>query len=129
MSQGQQSIDEDVGSKDSQKPWESEKVPNLAEDWDNQPEKDLGNEAEAGDILEGIESMDQPSMSPSSYDPRPKEFHDVVTTIQQMTVTTYKLSQKTEILTITTDRDPNYIKVVKRQITDFPYSMLLPISS
>merc|ERR1711934_6147 len=111
-------MDEDVGSKDSQKPWESEKVPNLAEDWDNQPEKDLGNEAEAGDILEGIESMGQPSMSPSSYDPRPREFHDVVTTTQQMTVATYKLSQKTEILTITTDTDPKVVKRQTRKITN-----------
>merc|ERR550539_1301400 len=104
-----------IEGKDSQKPWKSEKVPNLEEDWNNEPGDANPTEAET-DILEGIESMEQgPASFAPTIDPRPQESHDLVTLKHNMAVGTYKLSQKTELLTITSDSTPYERKVIKRQ--------------
>merc|ERR1712154_557524 len=101
-----------IEGRDSQKPWESEKIPKLDENWDNAPEQsDDQNNLEDIDFVE-----EEPVASSVPFvDTKPQEIHDLVTLKHNMIVGTFELSQKTEILTITLEDNPYDYKVIKRQ--------------
>jgi len=109
MSQRSNDPNED---RDSQKPWQSEKVPHLDENWDNAVQRSIAvNEVED---MELMEEGPAPSSMPV-METKPKEIHDLVTLNHKMNVGNFELLQKTEILTITLEDNQDDKKVIKRQ--------------
>jgi len=105
---------DDIDDRDSQKPWESQKIPHLEEDWDNAPPSKQQNS-----VVKSTLAATKPLPSLLNGYPfantAPKEKHYMVTLKHKRSVSNYDLSQTTEILTITTENNPQDNKVLKRQ--------------
>jgi len=111
---------DDIDDRDSQKPWESQKIPHLEEDWDNAPPSKQQNSA-APSMLTATKPLPSLVNGLPFANTTPKEKHDLVTLKHKMSVGNFDLSQTTEFLTITPENNPQDNKVIKRQtrkITD-----------
>ena len=104
-----------IQERDSESPWQSAKLPNLAENWEN-PEKECSDEE---GLLQGIDQMacvnnpistDNALESFQSY--RPIQKQNVIVLKYEIQRGRVKLKERREIITMFNEEMPNFVKTI-----------------
>jgi len=98
--------------KDSQKPWKSEVLPSLKEDWDGKNKLEQSKQQQS---LGQSPSGNGISYSYFNNDNIPQEYHNLSVIDHKMTVGKFVLSKKQEVDTVTNNDETNYPKIIKRE--------------
>merc|ERR1712224_275291 len=101
-----------MGKRDSQSPWDSEKLPSLAENWENEG-KNVSNEE---DLLGGIDQMASVNTRENALGNfqayLPVQRQNVVVMKHEVLRGKLKLKERREIITINNEEIPGFIKTI-----------------